>query len=130
MGILLKGGGGNFSIPLGVKTCFIVVYDSLNEFEFRFLLSTVLLLQKILELDASMLENIKFASTPKTIRCASTTMTIRYASIKYKVLRVITIVVEGASDYHVKWKLKSPALNPVEFVPVTSLCTAANIVQD
>ena len=70
---------------------------------------------------ASIPKTIMYASTPKTIKYASTPKTDRYASIKYEGQRVITIVVEGASDYHVKWKLNSPALNPVEFVPVTSL---------
>ena len=50
------------------------------------------------------------ASTPKTIKEASTSRA-----------QVITSAVEGASDYQMKWKLKSPAMNSMEFVPATSL---------
>ena len=44
-------------------------------------------------------------------------------------LRVITSALEGASDYHVNCKFKSPAMNPMEFVLTPCQRTAANIVQ-
>ena len=51
-------------------------------------------------------------------------------TIKYEgLLRVITTALEGASDYHVNCKFKSPAMNPMEFVLTPCQRTAANIVQ-
>lgn len=51
-------------------------------------------------------------------------------TIKYEgLLRVITSALEGASDYHVNCKFKSPAMNPMEFVLTPCQRTAANIVQ-
>ena len=44
-----------------------------------------------------------------------------HPGLVYDRAQVITSAVEGASDNQMKWKLKSPAMNSMEFVPATSL---------